>query len=314
MFNGYKDGVPFSERVYFTVEQGEKPQDEWLPLPSVARARAYYDHLAASGDTRGSADDPVVLPMKMDLGNGTDTFLNLLSLIAEKGKYVDVDLALCYNMPGTAFDPDRTVSTGKDRVVSLVLPDEAESIPTGDGNNPSFKNFTSLKSVSGSNIKTTGKYAFYLCGALTTVSLPAAASIGDIAFADCTALTTVSLPAAASIGGYAFVNCTALVTVSLPAAASIGERAFADCTALTTVSLPAAASIGSCAFVGCTALTTVSLPAATSVGDYAFLGCGALPTVSLPAAPSLGGSAFSACRALTTVSLPAATSIGEIAF
>jgi hypothetical protein len=228
MFNGYKAGVPFSERVYFTVEQGEEPQDEWLPLPSVARARAYYEYLAADGDTRGSADNPIVLPMKMDLGNGTDTFLNLLALAGEKGKYVDVDLALCYNMPGTAFDPDNTVSTGKNRVVSLVLPDEAESIPTGGYYNPPFKNFTSLKSVSGSNIKTIGDYAFFDCPALATVSLPAAASISNGAFSNAgKGALTITLPQAApTVEKYIYDpgNYSKTVTIKRP----VGSTGYDD--------------------------------------------------------------------------------------
>jgi hypothetical protein len=319
-FNGYKDGVPFSQRVAFAVEEGEAEAGDFpLPLPSVERAEAYYAYLTAKGDSRGSAADPIVLPMAMDLGNGTDTFLNLLSLIGEKGKYVSVDLAQCYNMPGTEFAPDpETIGTGKGLVVSLVLPDEAESIAGGWFDFPAFKGFGALKSVRGNNIKTIGERAFgdnFLdLRSLTTVDFPKATAIGALAFHCCAALTTVNLPAAVSIGDGAFSGCYALTTVNFPAVVSIGSNAFSLCKALTTVNFPEATSIGVYAFQNCTALTTVSLRAAVSVGELAFQNCTALTTVSLPAAVSIGDQAFRQCTALTTVSLPKVTSIGELAF
>jgi hypothetical protein len=165
-------------------------------------------------------------------------------------------------MTGTEFDPGNTITTDTDRIVSLVLPDTAESIAAGSGwSDVTFGNFTALTSVSGAGIRDIGGYAFENCDALEMVSLPAATSIGEHAFYDCDALETVSLPAAKNIGRSAFENCDALETVSLPAATSIGVNAFYSCDALETVSLPVATSIGSSAFSKCDALETVSLPA-----------------------------------------------------
>jgi hypothetical protein len=315
-FNGCKDGVPFSQQVPFTVAEGGFP----LPLPSVERAEAYYAYLETIGDTRGSAADPIVLPMAMNLGNGTDTFRNLLVVIAAAGKYVDVDLALCYNMPpGAEFNPDYTVSTGKDRIVALTLPDEAESIIWGTSPNgiirASFLNFSSLKSVRGSNVKTIRFGAFTYCTALTMVSFPEATSIESYAFDDCTALTTVNLPKVVSIGAYAFYMC-ALTMADFPVATSIDLLAFAHCTALTTVNLPAVTSIGYATFKN-TALTTVNLPALTSINDAGsrvFEDCTALTTVNLPVLTSLTPWAFRGCTALTTVKLPEVTSIAHSVF
>ncbi|MDR3160862.1 MAG: leucine-rich repeat domain-containing protein [Spirochaetaceae bacterium] len=217
-FNGYKDGVPFSKRIPFTVAF------ERFFLPSVEKAAAYLDSVTGQG---GNAGDPILLPMKMDLGNGTDTFAKLLSVIAAKGKYVEVDLSLCYNAPDTTFNPDSTDSTGKDLVVSLVLPDGAESIVDGSGPSATFKFFTSLKSVTGSTVTTIGNYAFsYVCTALVTVDFPEARSIGEYAFASCTALATVDFPEVVSINTAAFISCTALATAKFPKAGSLQSHCF----------------------------------------------------------------------------------------
>jgi hypothetical protein len=273
-----------------------------------------------------TADNPVSLSLSGSFTN--DRWALTLAAIAEAGKYVSLDLSAC-TMDGTQFAPG--TYAGANRVTALVLPDTAKSIPAGTYDNPTFRAFTALASLSGAGVETIGAYAFYGHGFLTTVDLPAATDIGVQAFYN-TSLTSVSLPAATTIGNYAFYNtnltsvslpaatnigyafreCTSLESVSLPAATSIYERAFDGCTSLTTVSLPVAQTIGEQAFYGCTSLTAVDLPVATSIGSYAFYNT-SLREVSLPAATNIGY-AFRECTSLTTVSLPAATSIGNYAF
>ena len=272
-------------------------------VKDIAGVQAYLS--AASGG--GTAADPVSLNVQLNLGDTSNGWAALLDAIQAAGKFVALDLSAC-TMSGNAqgvmeFDPG-TANTGESKILSLVLPDEATSIKAGQENNPSFKNFTALTSVSGSAVETIGDYAFYNCKALTTVSFPAASSIGINAFAGCYALTEVSLPVASSIGDGAFGNCIALTEVSLPAASSIGGGAFAACDALTEVSLPAASSIGEIAFYNCAALTEVSLPAASFIGFDAFWDCTALTTVSLPASlATIYGNPFSGCRNLVTITV-----------
>jgi hypothetical protein len=257
------------------------------PLPgtltSVAAARAYLDSLAADGDSRGgSAGDPVPLLMKMHL-SGADSLKNLLSLIAEKGKYVDLDLSQC-GMDGTAFVPGGA-NTGKDLVASLVLPDVARTIGWNpDASSPlppnveemdPFLGFTSLRAAGGSGITVIGSRVFDPCRkALTSVDFPAAATLSRDAFASCTALTTVNLPALTTLKHNAFYDCTALTAVNLPALTTIEYDAFLRCTALATVNLPALTTLVRDAFYSCTALTTVNLPALTSIKRDAFLNTG----------------------------------------
>jgi hypothetical protein len=244
-FNGYKDGIPFSQMVPFNVAAFS---------PSFTSVEAVRLYLAAIDNADAK---PALLPMNIDLSRA-----GLLAVIQNAGKYVDVDLASC-TMSGTEFDP----GTGGpfDRIVSLTLPNRAKTIASG----VMFSNWPDLKNVSAANITTIGSAAFEGSDALTTVNFPAVTSIGDRAFADCDALTTVNLPAVTSIGGRAFADCGTLTTVNLPAAGSIGDYAFADCDALTTVNFPAITSIGGDAFrdTGTQALTITLPKAAPSVDD-----------------------------------------------
>jgi hypothetical protein len=237
--------------------------------------------------------------MKDSLANGG--WEAILSAIAEADKYVSLDLSAC-TMDGTEFDPG--TDTGSDKITALILPGTAQSIKAGTSDNPTFKAFTALRSISGTDVKTVGDYAFYYCDSLTSVSLPVAQIIGDWAFRACTSLASVSLPVATSIGDYAFHDCYSLASVSLPVATTIGDRAFSSCYDLTEVSLPVATTIDYYAFRGCTSLASVSLPVAQTIGSYAFYGCTNLTSVSLPAAETIGARAFYGCTSLVTVSLP----------
>jgi hypothetical protein len=211
-----------------------------------------------------SDDDPVPLPLTEEL-DLTDFWDDLLRAIADSGKYVDLDLSAC-TMTGTEFDPG-TDNTGENKIVSLVLPDDAQSIKEGAYFYSTFGYFTNLKSVSGSGIETVGDYAFADCTSLEEVDLPEATDIGDYAFSGCVALETVVLEAATDIGHSAFAGCSTLGTVELKAATDIGQMAFSGCVALETVVLEAARSIGQMAFSGCVALTEVNLLGSNSAPD-----------------------------------------------
>jgi uncharacterized ParB-like nuclease family protein len=270
----------------------------------------------------GTADKPVPLVVDANLGNGG--WGTLRSTINDAGKYVALDISACV-MVGTEFDPG-TDEAGKGYITALVLPDEAKSIVAGTYDDPTFRYFTRLKSVSGAGVETVGEAAFSGT-ALTSVSLPAATSIGEDAFYNCTALTSVSLPAAETIGDYAFQSCTALESVDMPAAETIGDYAFQSCTALESVDMPASlTTISSNPFIGCTNLSSITVDSAntafsardgmlldkagttliaypsatgsitltvTSIGDYAFRNCTALESVSLPLVQTIPAGSYS---------------------
>jgi hypothetical protein len=258
----------FRDPVEYTVTAADNSTETWT-VTVTARESLSIDELNAylSSVSGGvTNDDPVPLPVEFALAAN---WSSLLSEINTADKYVSLDLSAC-TMSGTEFDPG-TANTGEKYVVSLVLPDEAESVKDGTNINATFQYFTALTEVSGENVETIGTFAFY----------------------NCDALTTASFPAATSIGYQAFNSCGGLTTVSFPAAESIDNQAFDFCGGLTTVSFPAAKSIGRLAFRSCTSLSTVNLPAATSIGNDAFLNCGLLSRMYLPAVPpTLGSSPF----------------------
>jgi hypothetical protein len=313
-FNNWKAGTSrYKANDLYTVNADITFTAQWA-YNSVSNIAAYL------AGTAGTQSDPVTLEVTLDLADGTNGWAALLSAVAAAGDYVDLDLSGC-TMSGMngVFDPDNANSTGKDKIVSLVLPDAAASIADGANHGPMFLSFTNLKTISGANITSIGAWAFggfssVSCTSLSSVSFPQAASIGDSAFYGCTGLSSVSLPQAASIGTYAFYNCTGLTSVSLPQATSIGEGAFQNCSALSSVSFPQVTTIGGSAFGSCTGLSSVSFPQAASIVESAFTYCSSLSSVSLPQAASIGAYAFEYCTSLSSVSLPQAASIGAYAF
>jgi hypothetical protein len=208
-----------------TTDTGVKAQGIFT---SIANITAYLNY--ASGGSTATA--PIFLPMDLPLSSAN--WMALLDAIATANKYVSLDLSACtafgtsgggLNSDGT-FDPDRTITTGKGRIVSLTLPDAATAIAAGGITNFSdstFYNFSVLTTVTGAGVLTIGDRAFSNCTSLTSVSLPAVTTIGSNAFYSCSNLTSVSLPVVTIIGGSAFSFCTSLTNVSLPATAtSIG--------------------------------------------------------------------------------------------
>ncbi|MDR0289513.1 MAG: InlB B-repeat-containing protein [Treponema sp.] len=280
----------------------------------------------------GTAANPANLPMQIDLGTMTNTgsgWRQLLAALETAGKYVDLDLSRCA-MNGIEFNPDRTVSTGKNRIVSIVLPNAATSTADGSSDTTSaFYRFTALKSFSGTGLTSIGKYSFHSRTSLTQTSLPAGiTSIGNRAFYNCESLALTELPAGLkTIGDYAFCGCTNLVLTSLPEGiTSISQGTFYKCTSLAEISMPSGiTSIGDSGFQGCVSLALKELPTEiTSIGARAFSGCTSLTEISMPSGiTSIGDSAFGKdstnlvlviCHATTPPTLKKDIILGALAF
>jgi hypothetical protein len=220
------------------------------------------------------AADPIPLPVELDFGTTGNGWADILSAINTAGRYVALDLSACTGV--TEFDPNGTTSGGKDKIVSLVLPDTTESIKEDGFNSLTFRNFTNLKMVSGASVKSIGYSAFRGCTTLTMVSLPAfLSSIGAGTFAGCINLGDITIASGNSVYKHSADHRMILSkddTTTLLAFPSAGG----------TVTLDGITVIGRGAFSGCTALKTVSLPAVKSIGEYAFVGCTALSTLYSP--------------------------------
>jgi hypothetical protein len=148
-----------------------------LPLTSINDVREYLE------TQTGTLANPVYLPVQTDLGTMPQAgsgWKELLGVISTASRYVYLDLSAC-TMNGTEFNPDPSDRTGKDRIMSLVLPDVAESIPNGeDYNSSAFRSFSLTGGVSGARISSIGDMAFYFCS-LKSVNLPLVTDIGEYA-------------------------------------------------------------------------------------------------------------------------------------
>ena len=298
------------------------------------------NYLASHTTLGASVANSIPLLVNIDLETMTGAgsgWRELLVAINTASKYVDLDLSMC-SMTGTEFDPDDSITTGKNKITAITLPDTAISIVDGTyPYNLPFRSFTNLMSVSGAGVTSIGNDAFFNCYALERVSLPAATTIGWNAFAYCIALENISFPIVTSIRDYAFGGCTALKSANLPQLTTIDGRTFAYCTALKSISLPAVATIGSNPFIECISLTTIILigsgdltliedgkalvhnnttliayPSAhgditlntiTTIGSNAFYRCTMLESIDLPLVEIIGPWAFDHCTALESVIL-----------
>ncbi|MBD5385658.1 leucine-rich repeat protein [bacterium] len=170
-------------------------------------------------------------------------------------------------------------------------------------------------------VTTIGKYAFYKCSSLTSVTIPGSVTtIAEGAFSGCSSLRSVTIPSSVtSIGGWAFSGCSSLTSVTIPSSVtSIGGWAFNGCRSLTSVTIPSSVtSIGGLAFSGCSSLRSVTIPSSvTSIGGSVFSGCSSLRSVTIPSSvTSIGGLAFNGCSSLTGITIPSSvTKIGQWAF
>ena len=175
--------------------------------------------------------------------------------------------------------------------------------------------------VIGSGVTSIGKYAFYCCEALISVTIPdTVTGIGSYAFYNCSSLPSVTIPdGVTTISESAFEGCSRLSSVTIPdSVTSIGKSAFRDCCKLTGLTIPDnVTSIGDHAFNGCNGLTSVTLPTSvTRISAGMFYNCWALSNVTIPnGVTSIGDSAFGNCTDLSSVTIPdSVTTIGRDAF
>ena len=293
-----------------------------------------------------TAASPAPLPVNIALGAtsaANSGWENLLTAINAANKYVALDLSAS-TMTGTEFN-NPNAATGKDKIVTLKLPNAATSIAARTGTDPNwfytFQDYTNLKEVGGA--VSIGNFAFANMTSLTNISFPEATSIGNQVFQGCTNLTSVSLPKVTSLGLGTFRDCTSLANVSFPEVTTTDAAVFYGCTSLSSVNFPKVTTLGANPFSGCTnlesvsfgallsipdhlfnsnmgggtqylKLKTVNFPAATSIGNSAFEGSTSLATVNIPLAATIGSQAFYGCTSLTTVNIPGAISIGTNAF
>jgi len=251
----------------------------------------------SGGDSEG---DPLLLSMSINL----DEWQNLLETIEAAQKYVGLDLSRC-DMNGTVFNPDSRVSNGKNKIVSIILPDKATGIAIGTSETTSaFNGFVNLMTFGGANLAVIGAYAFYNCAKLNPDALPASVtSIGNYSFYKCTEMELAELPSGVvSIGNHAFDGCSKLALTELPdGLTKINSYSFQNCKNLVLIVLPTGVTeIGTYAFSGCVNLALTELPPAVkSVQTNVFNGCSSLTEMTVyDKITNIGTNTFSGCGSL----------------
>ncbi len=112
-------------------------------------------------------------------------------------------------------------------------------------------------------------WAFYLCSALKSISLPKATYIGTGAFAECDGLAKAYYPEARIIKARAFYQCYCLTYAGNKVATEIGDGAYLGCP-LTTADFPAVTAVWEEAFRYCHKLTNLTLGGIEHTGIYTF--------------------------------------------
>ncbi|MCL2231350.1 MAG: leucine-rich repeat domain-containing protein, partial [Treponema sp.] len=277
---------------FYGISKTIKPVTLEGPIATAEEIRTYLVSHAENGN---SPDDPLALPVALAEGLGVMTdedsgWQKILSAIEASQKYVELDLSECEMSTDRIFDPDNSISTGKNKIVSIVLPDDAVRIRENP-NSGTFRFFYNLKKASAQNI----------------------AHIGDRSFYDLENLSLIDFPKASLIGAYAFSNCKNLANANFPSASMIEKSAFAGA-GFTSADFPLARSIGEEAFNSCGKLVEVIFPSAEYIGKRAFNSCDNLIVASLPKAQNIMENAFSNCVKLTEAGFPASARIGEGVF
>ena len=141
------------------------------------------------------------------------------------------------------------------------------------------------------SVTSIGKYAFYKCSGLTSISIPnTVTSIGVYAFSGCSGLTSVTINSndilygtprttrMSSIFGEQVKEYIIGNTVT-----GIGGDAFGDCSGLTSITIPnSVTTIGNNAFRSCSGLTSITIPnSVTSIGYFAFSYCSGLTSITV---------------------------------
>jgi hypothetical protein len=234
-----------------------------------------------------------------------------VSLDLSKGTYVDTNIAggliKVTVDDGTlaedyiAFDPFPAASSGKNYILSIILPAEAQMINQAieddriadnadEGfledtkKSSAFRSFTKLRSVKADNVTHIGNFAFADCTSLTEVIFPRAGhTVSDTELQDDTKVMFNGYRK--DIGKYAFVGCTGLKDVKFNSAAVIGEYAFKGCTSLSKIDFPEVWIIERNAFEGCESLANIFFEKASKISDEAFKNCTGLTKAEFNAKP-----------------------------
>ncbi|MCH5163452.1 MAG: leucine-rich repeat protein [Clostridiales bacterium] len=256
----------------------------------------------------------------------------------------------CKNLAEFEVEPDNAYLTSKNGVIYNKEGDMLIAVPGAkeftnandvlDGvtkiGDYAFGANTYIEKADISGIEEFGDGIFFMCSALTEVTLPQH-NITDLMFYECTSLKDVNFPATiddtrdpiTKIGQFAFYK-TVFERIELPNTISeIGMGAFAENTELKAITLPSnVTEIADTTFYGCSSLALINtvspsadsgftengnLTRITRIGVGAFCYT-AIPSIRLINCTYIAEQAFAGCSNLESVDLRVATYIGDYAF
>lgn len=168
-------------------------------------------------------------------------------------------------------------------------------------------NVATPQSLTGTEVETIGRQAFYKCKTLDNLDLSNVYAVGDKAFDGCESLSSVNLTALRNTGVQAFQNCTSLSQIVFDPNGNtkLGYAMFAN-SGLTEVTLVNRDVIPTFCFANSLKLKSVTIAAdSLGVGTGAFSGCEALTDVTFNGTVAyLGEQAFYEAKSLKQITLP----------
>ena len=224
------------------------------------------------------------------------------ALMSENGVVFNKNKTALIQLPPARTDaytvPSSVTSIGEDafrhchKLTSIDV-DSANTAFTSENGVVFNKNKTALVQVAPGKtgvyaipdgVTSIGKYAFYHCSGLTSVTIPfGVTSIGEDAFSICSGLISLAIPdSVTSLGVSAFAQCSSLTSVAISSGLTrIEDAVFARCFGLTSVTIPdGVTSLGGQAFFFCRSLTSITIPSSvTRIENNAFGSSSALTDV-----------------------------------
>ena len=164
-----------------------------------------------------------------------------------------------------------------------------------------------------------GDYAFYVCRALTSITIPNSVKIiGASAFDDCDGLSKVNISDLSSwceikffsqplwYAKHLYIDGKELKDMEIPfSVTNISSYAFQGCEGLTSVVTNSVTSIGEGAFYGCKNIKSLSIGNnVTNIENFAFFGCSGITSIMIPSSVSfIGWDVFSGCTCVKSINV-----------